>query len=351
MASLASRRDLVRVIATSDVCDEPSLCTFDAAYLAPNLARDPARFEGRFLEIVAREEPDLVVPCRDEDVEWLAGLRERRPELAPRLLCGVREVAAIANDKWAGHEFARAHDLPFVPSLPTGGVEVSDERIAAFVDACGLPLIVKPRRGSDGRGVGIVTTRAQAQRAGRREGHVLQRFLGDPGEVTAWLRALAEDGIPLFHTFQGPKRSLQALIGPAGALEHLVCTTNIMSGRNARAVAVDDDPAARAIGERCAAVFAAQGWRGPLNVQCQPDRDGKLAIHEFGLRFTGASGARWLLGYDEIGAAVRAFTGVSLEPRFPARDSPGVAVETLRARAADLEAVRMLAERGEWTRP
>ena len=100
-----------------------------------------------------------------------------------------------------------------------------------------------------------------------------------------------------------------------------MCTTNVMSARNARAITLDDDPVARAIGERCASVFAAQGWRGPLNVQCQPDRDGALVIHEFNARFTGATGARWYLGHDEIGAAVRAFTGKSLEPRFPSREA------------------------------
>jgi carbamoyl-phosphate synthase large subunit len=350
MASLAARRDLVRVIATSDVCDEPSLFAFDAVYLAPKIGSDAARFEGRLLEIVARENPELVVPCRDEDVEWLAGLRERRPELAPRLLCGPREMAALGNDKWTSCQFARAHGLPFVPSLPTGSVDVSDQRVEAFITEHGLPLIAKPRRASDSRGVRIVTTLAQAQRAAGREGYVLQRYLGDGTEIAAWLRRMSEDGIPLSSAFQGPRRSLQSLIGPDGAIKMLACTTNIMTGRIARTVALDDDPAARAIGERCAAVFAAQGWRGPLNVQCLPDRDGNLAIHEFGFRFTGATGARWLLGYDEIGTALRAFTGMSLETRSPARDSPRAAVETLRARAEDPQAVRMLAERGEWMR-
>jgi carbamoyl-phosphate synthase large subunit len=350
MASLAARRDLVRAIATSDVCDEPALFAFDAVYLAPKVSSDPARFEGRFLEIVAREKPDLVVPCRDEDVEWLAGLRERRPDLAPCLLCGPLAIASLGNDKWSSYEFARAHDLPFVPSLRTGS-DAAGERIESFVAAHGLPLIVKPRRGSDSRGVGIVTSLAQAHRAASREGHVVQRYLGDPDEIAAWLRALSEDGIPLSHSFQGARRSLQALIGPDGAIEHLVCTTNIMTGRIARTVRLQDDPAARDVGQRCAAVFAAQGWRGPLNVQCLPDRDGGLAIHEFGFRFTGASAARGLLGIDEIGRAVRAFTGTSLEPRCLATDWPRAAVETLRARAGDPRAIHTLAERGEWTRP
>ena len=350
MASLAARRDGLRLVATSDVPDEPALFAFDTVYLAPKVADDPAGFERRVLDIVAREAPDLVVPCRDEDVEWLAGLRERRDDLRTRLLCGTRAMAAMANDKWTSHEFAVEHGLPFAPSLACADDAGARARVEAFVGKNGLPLVVKPRRGADSRGVVIVTTAAQAERAMHRRDHVLQRYLGDPSELDAWLHEVAQDGIPLFHTFQGVKRSLQVLIGPEGAVEHIVCTRNTVTARNARSIAIDDDHAAHAIGARCAAVFAAAGWRGPLNVQCQPDRNGMLAIHEFNVRFTGATGARWHIGHDEIGAAVRAFTGRAIEPRFAWGEAPRAAVEGLWPRAADPAHVRELAGHGEWKR-
>ena len=350
MASLAGRRDGLRLVATSDVPDEPALFAFDAVYLAPKVADDPAGFERRVLDVVAREAPDLVVPCRDEDVEWLAGLRGRRDDLRLRLLCGARAIAAMANDKWTSYEFAVENALPFAPSLACAGDSDGRARVEAFVARHRLPLVAKPRRGVDSRGVVIVTTAAQAVRAMRRHDHVLQGYLGDPAELEAYLREIDQDGIPLFHTFQGVKRSLQILIGPEGAVEHVVCTRNAVTARNARLIAIDDDAAAHAIGERCARVFAAAGWRGPLNVQCQPDREGTLAIHEFNVRFTGATGARWHIGHDEIGAAVRAFTGRAIEPRFSWREAPRAAVEGLWPRAADPASVRALAERGEWTR-
>ena len=350
MLSLASRREGLRLVATSDVPDEPALYTFDAVYLAPKVAADPAGFERRVLDIIARVKPDLVVPCRDEDVEWLAGLRERRDDLRARLLCGARAVAAMANDKWESHQFAVAQGLPFAASLPSAQDSGAAARAEAFVVRHGLPLVAKPRRGADSRGVILATTLAQAVRAMRRPDHVLQAYLGDPAEIDAYLRGIADDGIPLFHTFQGVKRSLQVLIGPEGAIEHVVCTQNAVTARNARAISLDEDPRARAIGDQCAAAFARAGWRGPLNVQCQPDAGGTLAIHEFNVRFTGATGARWQIGHDEIGAAVRAFTGRAIAARFPWREPPGAAVEGLWPRAADPASIRTLAERGEWTR-
>ena len=350
MASLAARRDGLRLVATSDVPDEPALFAFDAVYLAPKIADDAPGFERRVLDIVAREAPDLVVPCRDEDVEWLAGLRDRRDDLRARLLCGARAVAAMANDKWTSYQFAVEHALPFAPSLACTVDVGARARVEAFVAQHGLPLVAKPRRGVDSKGVVIVTTAAQALRAMHRHDHVLQGYLGDASDLDAYLREIEQDGIPLFHTFQGVKRSLQILIGPDGAVAHVVCTRNAVTARNARSIAIDDDDAARAIGERCAAVFAAAGWRGPLNVQCQPDRHGALAIHEFNVRFTGATGARWHIGHDEIGAAVRVFAGHVIDARFPWRVAPRAAVEGLWPRAADPASIRALAERGEWTR-
>jgi carbamoyl-phosphate synthase large subunit len=152
------------------------------------------------------------------------------------------------------------------------------------------------------------------------------------------------------HSFQGVKRSLQALIAPDGAVLHVVCTRNRMTAQNARSVSIDDDPEPRRIGELCAQTFAAAGWRGPLNIQCQPAPGGGLLIHEFNARFTGATGARWHLGHDEIGAAVRAFTGRVIAPARGWRETPTAAVEGLWSRAADRHGVRTLTERGEWFR-
>jgi hypothetical protein len=143
---------------------------------------------------------------------------------------------------------------------------------------------------------------------------------------------------------------LQVLIGPEGRIEHVVCTRNQLLRHNARSISRDVDAEPRRIGEQCARVFAEAGWRGPLNVQCQPTSTGKLLIHEFNARFTGATGARWHIGHDEIGTAIRAFTGAAIAPSFPATHMPAVALEGLMPRAADLGHVRELAERGEWTR-
>jgi carbamoyl-phosphate synthase large subunit len=350
MVSLASRRKELRLVATSDTPDEPALFAFDAVYLAPKLADETAAFERRILEIIGRESPHLVIPCRDEDVQWLAGLRERRHDLGATLLCGALDIADVINDKWRSSEFATRHGLPFAPSLSCIDDDDAPVRVAQFVREHGLPLVAKPRRGMDSKGVLILTSQAQALSAMRRPDYLLQKYLGQPETPAGYLANVEREGIPLIHSFEGVKRSLQVLIGPGGSIEHVVCTRNQRIRHNARAISMDDDAEPQRIGVQCARAFAEAGWRGPLNIQCQPTEAGTLMIHEFNARFTGATGARWHIGHDEIGGAIRAFTGRVIVPAFPWTEAPTFSFEGLMPRAADRGWARALAERGEWTR-
>jgi carbamoyl-phosphate synthase large subunit len=196
----------------------------------------------------------------------------------------------------------------------------------------------------------LLTTREQVARAMTRHDYVLQKYLGDPDPVYAYLNTANLDGIPLFHSFQGNKRSLQVLLGPDHRIEYVICIRYWMTGNVNRSLTIDREVEPRQIGDRCARAFAAAGWRGPLNIQCLPAPDGTLMIHEFNARFTGATAARWELGHDEIGAAISAFTGQSIGSGVPRLEAPSEAFESLSARAADGRNVRTLAQRGEWSR-
>ena len=180
---------------------------------------------------------------------------------------------------------------------------------AAFVARHGFPLIAKPRRGYASLDVYLLWNARQLDHALDVEHYVVQQFLGDPAVLARFLADNERRGVPLHHTFQGLKHSIQALIAPDGAIPNVICTRNISRRRRSKWVEPDDSADARDIGERCAAAFAAEGWRGPLNIQCQRAHDGTLLIHEFNGRFTGATVDRWLLGFDEVGAAIEQFTG------------------------------------------
>ena len=193
--------------------------------------------------------------------------------------------------------------------------------------------------------------RAQLRRTLDQGDYVVQQFLGDPRTVTDYLAAIEARGIPLHHTFQGPRHSIQALIAPDGAIAHVMSIRIVSDRRRSKWVGLDADPDAREIGSRCAEAFAEAGWRGPLNVQCQRAPDGRLFIHEFNGRFTGATFERWLLGFDEVGAAIEWFTGRPMHAGQAPAPAALEAFESVVGRAADPANVAALERDGVWRRP
>lgn len=343
---LAGRRDGVVLVATSSVSHEPALFDFDVVYLVPETAAEPRDFERALLDVIERERIDLVIPCRDDDVVFLAALRDRRADLAPRLLCGGEEPARVIVDKWLSHEFCRWHGLPFAASL----VRCPDAERAAFVARHGLPLVAKPRRGYASLDVYMLYREEQVSAALDRDGFLVQQYLGDPRRVGDFLASIEERGVPLNHTFRSVKHSIQALIAPDGSVAHVICTRNYRNQRRSKWVEPDVDPRAATIGAACAEAFSAAGWRGPLNVQCEKTAAGEMLIHEFNGRFTGATVDRWLLGMDEVGTAIERFTGRAIASASAAPVASLEAFESLVARGADPANVATLRSARCWKR-
>jgi carbamoyl-phosphate synthase large subunit len=342
LATLADRRERVVCIGTSSIASEPALFDLDRVYRVPPTLARPEAFAARLATIVDDEAPDLVVPCRDDDVLALAQLRDRFPALARRLLCGNHATAQVVSDKWDSFRFCSERALPFVDSIAAG----DGRDVDGFVGTHGFPLVSKPRRGFSSIGIDIVFRRPQLDRALHDPARVVQAFLGEPRAVDELLAHIDGRGLPLFHTLQGLKHSIQALVSPDGDVVDVICTRNLRPQRNVKRVEPDDDPDSARIGHAIAAAFAHAGWRGPLNIQCQRGRDG-IRVHEFNGRFTGATSDRFRLGFDEVGRAIECFTGVSIgAARGPvARE----VFESMVARAADPRNVDALEGDGVWT--
>ena len=346
LTTLAWRRQELTLIAATSVANEPGPFDYDIVHLVPPTAAPD--YESRLLALIEAEQIDLVIPCRDDDVLFLAALHDRLPALTPRLLCGSAAAAIAIVDKGESADFASRSELPFAPSL-VGPADAAAR--AAFARANGYPLVVKPRRGYASMGVHLISNDAQLARALERDGILVQKFLGDPDVVNRYLTAVEADGVPLFHTFQGLKHSIQALIAPDGTVAHVICLHTQSDRRRSKVVVPDTGGEAPALGARCAAAFAAAGWRGPLNIQCQRDAAGRLYIHEFNGRFTGATIERWRLGYDEVGAAISSFTGRKLAPNAITPElAPREVFETVETRGADPRHTAALARDGVWRR-
>lgn len=306
--ALSTRRRDVQLLATNSIADEPSLQDFDEVRLVPETFQDKSRFEAILTEWLESEPPTLVIPCRDDDILFLSNFAKRRSDFARLFLTGAPEIAKAMLDKWQSWQLSCEHGLPFVPTmLPT-----TQNVVDTFVRNWDFPLLVKPRSGFASKGVSLILNHAQLHKVIGAKDVVVQKYLGDPKELDTYLQNLREFGIPLFHSFEAVKQSIQAMIGPHGKVEGVFTTLHRMRNGISVAVEEDFDEDVKALGERCAKVFAQLGWRGPLNIQCQRTPEGQLNIYEFNGRFTGATAARALLGFDEVGMALRLFVGTDI---------------------------------------
>lgn len=306
--ALHGRRNGLRLLATNSLANAPALADFDAVFLAPQTQSDTTRFDAYIEQLIDREMPALTIPCRDDDVVALARLAVRRPDLAPRLLCGSLESACATVDKWASWEFAERWNLPFVPTI----IPESKEVVDSFSRIHGFPLLAKPRFGFASLGVNLILNHDQLASITGNTSLLVQRYIGCPQAVFDYVEAIRSTGIPLFNSFESTKYSFQAMIGLGGEILGHFASEHQMSQGVSNRVTQNPDADGLAIGMKCARAFAAAGWRGPINVQCQRSPSGELLVYEFNGRFTGATAARMMLGYDEISIALRHFAALPL---------------------------------------
>ncbi len=306
--ALGDRCAALRVVATNTPVWAPNLMRMDRVYLTPPTAADPQAFKAVLMQLVEQERPALVIPCRDDDVQWLAVWAGELRERGVPALVGSAAAAAHLVDKWNSAQFSVANRLPFARSAPA----VDPVAVASLLSDVGWPLMLKPRAGFASIGVRVLHQPHQLQAVLGDPMLLVQEYLGSRDALASHLDAIERTGVPLFSSLEEAKYSLQAFIDPAGdTVGHFVTCHAMKRGRSVRIEAWPDADL-EALVRHTAQAFAAAGWRGPLNVQCQRCPAGRYVIYEYNGRFTGATSARALLGYDEVGLALEQFAGLPI---------------------------------------
>jgi carbamoyl-phosphate synthase large subunit len=306
--ALGDRRAALRLVATNTQPWAPSLGRMDRVCLAPPTAGNEQSFKTLLMQLVEEERPSLVIPCRDDDVQCLAHWVGELRDLGAQAPVGSSDAVACIVDKWRSAQFSMARGLPFARSAPAA----DPIAVEALLDEVGWPLIVKPRAGYASLGVRILRQRNQLEAVLCHPAMLIQEYLGSRDALGCYLEELERLGAPLFNSFEEPKYSLQIFIGPAGDIvDYLVTRHSMKQGKSAQ-VEVWADAELDDLALQAGRTFSEAGWRGPLNVQCQRCPNGRFAIYEYNGRFTGATSARALLGYDEVGWALEQFAGLPL---------------------------------------
>ena len=346
--SLEGRRHRLRVIGLNSLPDNPRVFRCDRAYLVPSA--DSPEFESRLTDIIGKEDPDLILPGRDDDILTLIRLRQCRPEWKKKIPMGSLEAAEIMDDKSRSAEFAKKHGLPFAPTV---ALRQGERAIGEFVKEQGFPLIAKPAAGFGSQGIRILTKESHVRELTLHgdEATVLQPVLGmskSNREAIERFDRQAAMGIPFFfHLPDEMQYASQTLIGPGGEAEPPFCSLSTMVLGRCEKSAPLEDPDFVEVSRRYARAIALEGWVGMFNLQCRKTEGGYVGIEMNG-RMSGSTSARSLMGYDEIRMFINRFFGLDIGQDSRARGVDGMVMRSLTDAYVSFPSVSELGKKGVW---
>lgn len=347
--ALASRRSMLTIVGLNSIAENQRVFRCDKAYLLP-LTKDEKSFKKVFIEIVQKEKPDLILAGRDSDVLFLAQYKEENPETGHLIPCGNSALARIMLDKYESARFAMLHGLPFAETILYQGD--SDRSVLDhFIERNGLPLVVKPRLGFGSKGVFFLVTPQQVNTWVNRQQEVLfQECLGDRERFDQF-KDLYNSGIPIFSQIPETQHySAQVMISCKGKLLKTIINRCTMVVGRTESIELFQNKEAEKMVISWAETLGAEGWRGFLNIQFKQDRFGNWKVYELNPRMGGASSARLLLGFDELGMVINNFYP---ELEFPDLSMPlfrdGIVLKCLTDEYIDREDINNLVKKGAWT--
>jgi len=308
---LKNRRKDIFIVGTDASADAP-LYDCDKIYLTPLSELPPSNYAEILSKIIIDESPDLIIPGRDIDVIILSMLRKRFPEISDRFIAGESNLAQLIEDKWLSYQFSTNESLPFADTIICDWKN-NKEGVDLFIQEYGFPLIVKPRKGFASKAVSFILNYDQLSNISSDGTMIIQEYLGNGEKIFDFQKSITSEGLPLFYSLEEVKYSMQMFIGKSGKLFGSLVTKHKMKNGVSADVSVFENHGLEGLIKKYFNAFARNGWYGPLNIQMQKsNKTGQLKAYEFNCRFTGATAARYILGYDEVGFALEQLSSKSI---------------------------------------
>jgi len=329
--SLEGRREHLRITGLNIDGDNPRIFRCDKVYQSPiTMASD---FESFLLNIIHVENPDMILPGRDDDVIILAKLVEDYPQLQSKVPCGSLQAAQIAHRKDLTFQFAKRNHLPYAQSIILDST--NHETVLAWAQEIGFPIIAKPTEGYGSLNVRILCHNQHIVKLlnSNSQSIILQKMYDFDDEkqkkVTRFLDEI-DTGVPLF--FHLPDATIYAgftIIHPDGSVGDIYTGVVLLVIGRVEKAEVYQDQALVDITKAYAEAMSKAGWRGFLQLQCKKAEHGYVVI-ELGCRVTGNASARNRLGYDELRKLIKIYYQRDIGPNpFDQQSKEGVVYRSL----------------------
>ncbi len=247
--------------------------------------------------ICREERVDLLIPGLDSELPLLAESRGLFEEIGTRVLVADSAFIGLCRDKVRWSRELGPLSAAVLPCFEYGEiVPLLDSGIVDF------PLIAKPRDGSASAGVVILNDRRQL--AGLDPELLLQPFVF-PEETDPHFPDL-RTAVAGNRLRQEAEISVQWIVSKDQRLLGRMASYNrLKNGVPVEIVPIEDGRVWAALDE-IFPYLCGKGMRGPVNFQGRMTEDGPR-FFEMNARFTGITGLRAMLGFNEVDSLVRDF--------------------------------------------
>lgn len=252
------------------------------------------------LEVCVKHRIELIIPGLDDEVLLFSKNIDRFNNANIKVICPRTELVGICRDKEKmSYELNRIANN-FVKSINKNTLK---EDVAS--GSVKYPFIAKPRDGFASRGIEIIKNEADLHRIS--ENHILQELAipieSDPN-YNYYIGQIAKNINP-----QVSEISIQLVYNNTGQLLGRMSSYNKLNNGVPIEIIPFENKEVWDVIDKLTPKLLDLGLTGPLNIQGRITKDG-LKLFEMNPRFTGITGLRALMGFNEVEACVKEWLNI-----------------------------------------
>ena len=244
---------------------------------------------------------DLVIPGLDDEALIYAQNEDKFKKAGIKAMYADKELISICRDKQRmSIELNKVVNV-FVESY--NKETLSDDIVAGKVK---FTFIAKPRSGFASRGVEIIRNEHDITKI--TEDHIIQELAiprKDDPNYEFYMGQIAKNRNP-----QVSEISIQVVYSPEGNLMGRMFSYNKLNNGVPIEIVPYENDYIWSIVDKLTPELLKKGLRGPLNIQGRLTENG-LRLFEMNPRFTGITGLRALMGFNEVEACVKEWLGIN----------------------------------------
>lgn len=270
----------------------------DKLYVVPSLYSEG--YTDYILKLCLENQVDVVIPGHDHELVIFAKEYDKFKSNGIEVIVSEPKLIAISRDKQEWYDFFTPLGCKIVPT-------VSVKEFLKSPDTDILPAIVKPSGGSASQGISIINDLKELE--GLNEEDIIQPYLFP--EKTDKNYEKIYSAVKKGNFLQMSEISIQLIFNSESKFSGIFISKNSLKS----GVPVYVDPINPEEFEytyeimKFVPILESHGVKGPVNIQGRITPKG-LFFFEMNMRFTGITGNRALLGFNEVDFLVRNFLGM-----------------------------------------